>query len=80
MSSQFKILAMADGYGKPHATLISGVDSMKRVEFLTVQYTQNGIIHKNVHQLCLLVQGGNAECTMTTNSVLTLLRACTFQN
>jgi len=67
-------------YGKPHATLISGVNSMKTVEFLTVQYTQNGIIQENVHQLCLLAQGGNSECTMTTNSVVTLLRAYTLQN
>jgi len=53
---------------------------MKRVEFLTVQYIQNGIIQENVYRLCLLVQGGNAECTMTTNSALTLLRAYTLQN
>ena len=53
---------------------------MKTVEFLTVQYTQNGIIQENVHQLCLLAQGGNSECTMTTNSVVTLLRAYTLQN
>jgi len=48
--------------------------------FLAEQYTQNGIIQENVHQLSLLVQGGNAERTMTTNSVLTLLRAYTLQN
>jgi hypothetical protein len=49
-----------------------------RVEFLTVQHTPNGITQENVHQL--LVQSGNAECTMITNSVSALLTAYTLQN
>jgi hypothetical protein len=52
---------------------------MKRAEFLTVQYPQNGIIQENVPQLYLLVQGGNAECTMAKNFVGTLPRAHILQ-
>jgi len=36
-------------YGKPHVTLISGVNSMKGVEFLTAQDTQNDISYCTVH-------------------------------